>query len=350
MLGTIRFFLALLVLISHVPSSSMRLNLGVVSVILFYFISGFLMQKSYSRFVDNSANPVLDFYIDRVLKLFPQYIVIVIITFVSVIYFGNSKLVPIINQDITPYKVFLNVILILNNYVFEPFIIEGLTPHPIIPPTWSLSTELHFYLILPFIFFLKKRVFFILLLSIIIQFSSFLFSSHFFNSNNFGYRYIFGTLTIFIYGYSFSKENDLFFRNLAISIWVSFGLFLFVLLPTFILWENPLLQEILLGGFIALPLGYYFVYIKIQFRNFRKIDTLLGNLAYPIFITHFLAFYLVEKLLIIDNSYLPVFYISSIFLCLLISFLLHIFQIYIEKIRLRRRGFLSLREKNFNAD
>lgn len=350
MLGTIRFFLAFFVLISHLPGNQMKLNLGVVSVILFYFISGFLMEKSYSRFVDNSANPVLDFYTDRILKLFPQYIVIVILTFVSIIYFGNSQIVPIFNQDTTAYKVFFNTILILNNYIFEPFIIKELMPHPIVPPTWSLSTELHFYLILPFIFFLKGRVFLILLLSLIIQFSSFFFSNNYFNSNNFGYRYIFGTLTIFIYGYSFSKEKDLFFRNLAISIWMSFSLFLFIFLPTFNLWKNPNLQEILLGGFIALPLGYYFVYTKIQFKNFIKIDTLLGNLAYPVFITHFLAFYLVEKLLFIDNFYLPSFYISSIFLCLLISFLLHIFQLYIEKTRLKRRGFSSLREKGFNSD
>lgn len=90
MLGSIRFFLACFVLISHFPNNGMKLNLGVVSVICFYFISGFLMRKSFTRFQVNSKTPATDFYIDRVIKLFPQYIVIVLATFACISYFGKS--------------------------------------------------------------------------------------------------------------------------------------------------------------------------------------------------------------------------------------------------------------------
>lgn len=344
MLGTVRFILAFFVFISHFPQNGLKINLGVVSVILFYFISGFLMEKSYLRFLEYSKNPAIEFYIDRFLKLFPQYLIILILTIISIRHFGNSELITLFNQKITVDKIFINTILVLNNYIFEPFSINALIPHPIVPPTWSLSTEIHFYLLRPLIFYLHKKVALILFISLIIQFSSFFFSDGNFNSNNFGYRYIFGVLTVFIYGYSFSRRKDQFFRTLSKFIWINFSVFLFIVLPAFNLWRNPLVQEVIIGGFIALPLGYALVYLKLESNFFRKLDILLGSLAYPIFISHFLAIYLVEKLSSI-KIISPLFYMLSVTLCFIISFFLHFFQLYIEKFRTKKRGFESLREK-----
>lgn len=41
MLGTLRFSLAMLVMVSHLPSNMFELNYGVVSVVIFYIISGY---------------------------------------------------------------------------------------------------------------------------------------------------------------------------------------------------------------------------------------------------------------------------------------------------------------------
>ena len=321
----------------------MKLNTGVVSVICFYFISGYLMRKSYARFIINSSNPRIDFYIDRVIKLFPQYIVVVFITFFSIWYFGKSSVILLLNQDITLSKVLLNITLLPANYVFYPLSIDALTPHPIIPPAWSLSTEFHFYLLLPLIFALNKRFWILLLITTLgIQFSSFFFASGVFNSNSFGYKYIFGVLTVFLYGFSFAEKTDVFYKWVAILIWLAFTLFLFVVAPAFDIGKNPRVQEILFGGFIALPLGYYFTTVKIQ-ENYKKIDNILGDLAYPMFITHFLSFYLVEKLLTIPVANRVVFYISSVTLCIIISFLLSLLQKKVEIYRIKRRGFSSLK-------
>ena len=80
MLGLIRFALALAVLLSHVPGFDWALNPGVVAVICFYCISGYLMRCSYQRFTRLAQTPVRDFIVDRVLKLFPQYLVVLAIT------------------------------------------------------------------------------------------------------------------------------------------------------------------------------------------------------------------------------------------------------------------------------
>lgn len=343
MLGTIRFFLASFVVISHFPNSGMKLNLGVVSVICFYFISGYLMKKSYNRFVTNSQRPALDFYIDRVIKLFPQYILIVVFTFVCMSYFGKSQVIWFLNQDVTLSKVLLNLSLLPTNYVFEPFVINALKPHPVIPPAWSLATEFHFYLLLPLIFSLNKKLWVVLLVAVLcVQFISLFFASGAFNSDSFGYRYIFGVLSIFLYGFAFAESSDNFYRRACLLIWSIFTLFLFVITPAVGVWNNPVVQELLIGGFIALPLGYYFTTIKTS-KNYRGIDNMLGDLAYPMFISHFLSFYLVEKLFSVSIYNRPVFYASSIVLCILISILLSKVQNKIEIYRIKRRGFISLK-------
>ena len=343
MLGSIRFFLAFFVLLSHIPNNGMKLNLGVVSVICFYFISGYLMRKSYARFIVNSNKPALDFYIDRIIKLFPQYVLVVLITFVSIWYFGKSDAIKILNQDITLSKILVNLTLLPANYVFQPFVIDILKPHPIVPPAWSLATEFQFYLLLPLIFTLNKKYLLLLLMTtLVIQFSSFFFASGAFNSNSFGYRYIFGVLTVFLFGFSFAEKGDIFYKRISIFIWLVFTVFLFIISPAFNLWKNPYVQEVLFGGFLALPLGYYFITIKMHI-NYKRLDNFLGDLAYPMFISHFLSFYLVEKLFDIPVEYRVVYYILSISLCFFISFLLSLFQKKVEIYRIKRRGFSSLK-------
>ncbi len=327
---------------SHFPALGMSINLGIVSVICFYFISGYLMRKSYARFQENSCHPTIDFYIDRSIKLFPQYLIVVCITAACIHWLGPSERVPLLNQEITIDRMLLNIFLLPVNYVFEPLSIKGLLPHPLIPPAWSLSAEFHFYLLLPFIFLLKKRFWLLLLLITMgIQFSSFFFAAPEFNSNNFGYRYIFGVLTIFLYGFAFADNTNPFFKQMYLLIWAMFTIFLFLVAPAFTLWKNQWVQEILIGGFIALPVGYCFSKIKTR-GSYGNTDIILGKLAYPVFISHSLSFYLTEQLIPITSKYNLLYYIVSLLFCFIISFLLMLFQNRIETYRIRRRGFASL--------
>ena len=73
MLGLFRFILAWFVMLSHLPFSPFAIgfNGGVSAVILFYFISGYLMYFSFSRISFNSfKKKILFFYAKRILRLF----------------------------------------------------------------------------------------------------------------------------------------------------------------------------------------------------------------------------------------------------------------------------------------
>jgi len=72
-MGIFRLLLAISVLISHTQRTYFGLNLGVVAVISFLMLSGFVMtiliEKHY-----NSSRLVPSFYLDRAMRLQPQYL------------------------------------------------------------------------------------------------------------------------------------------------------------------------------------------------------------------------------------------------------------------------------------
>lgn len=341
MLGITRFSLAILVLLSHTTGAGFSFNPGVVSVIVFYFTSGYLMQRSYQRFVEHSDTPVRSFYADRILKLFPQYAVVVLASFAAIAWLGPAEHVLFLNQEPSLIKIALNLALLPANYVFAPLVIEPMLPHPIIPPAWSLSSEFHFYLLLPLIFLLPKRGFLALLcLTLSIQLAALFFSHGPFNSDNFGYRFIFGVLTFFLMGCAYAKSSNLFFLRVIQATWTIYLLMLLLVAPAFGIFANAHAMEVTLGAALAWPL----VSSALQTKTggwLKSVDFHLGRLAYPVFISHFLAFFLCEKLSGGQGQIglrIPL----SILICLIISILLVRLQTAVDSYRLQRRGFQSM--------
>ena len=343
MLGITRFVLALLVLLSHANGLDLSINLGVVAVIIFYFTSGYLMRCSYGRFVSHSNQPIRDFYLDRLLKLLPQYGLVVLVSFAAIAWLGPAQQVWLMNQQPALDKVLLNLALLPANYVFAPLTIEAMLPHPIVPPAWSLAAELQFYLLLPWICLLPRKGFLTLLaLSASIQIGALFFASGPFNSDNFGYRFIFGVLTFFLFGGLYASHEAAFQRQLARLIWLVYALLLLVIAPSCGLFEHPHVLEVLLGAVLAWPLLAAALHSRPREVWLKQADSLLGRLAYPIFIAHYLAFYLCEKLFGLTSgqqaAYLPV----ALLLCLGIAYGLVRLQDLIEAYRLQRRGFASM--------
>lgn len=349
MLGLVRFILAVLVLIMHFPYVYADYTFGMVAVFCFYFISGFFMKHSYGRFAQHSARPIVDFYMDRFIKLFPQYWLVVIVAFASIAIGGDSVLMPLMNQDISVAKVLLNLTLLPTNYVFPPLIIEALKPHPIVVPAWSLATEFHFYLLLPVIFILAKRWWLALLIStMLIQFGSIWLAAGTVYAYVFSYRYIFGVLTLFLFGYAFAARDQGFYRRVCWFIWLMFALFLFAIGPLFIFPRDIAIRTVFIGGFVALPLAYLGAALK-PTPLFKKVDKWLGSLAYPMFISHYLCFYWAEKLLQEKAGSALLFGVVSMVLCFVTSLGLAVFQQYFEAYRIRRRGFVSFQTRFVDA-
>ena len=344
MLGILRFILAMLVLLSHIPGLGMPLNPGVSAVILFYFISGYLMGRSYRRFQQHSQQPIRDFYLDRLLKLMPQYSVVVVLTFLLIYLLGPAQHTLFLNQAIEPLKVLLNLALLPANYVFEPLSIEAMLPHPIVPPAWSLASEFHFYLLLPLILLAGRRGFALIFAgAALIQVAALFHASGDFNSNNFGYRFIFGVLVFFLGGLAYGRREEPFYRRICQLYAAIYLSMLIAVAPGFDLYANPQVIELLLGATLAAPLLSAALSVKNLGRRWRMADDLLGRLAYPVFICHFLVFFCCEKLLgmtLTEDG--AVYVLTTMAGSVLVALLLIRLQAWVERYRIARRGFASM--------
>ena len=185
-MGILRTFLAITVVLSH--SYGHIFVGGRLAVQLFYIISGFLI--SYILIEAETYNSVRKFYWNRILRLFPAYYFISVLTFfvflIQLSYLDQVDFFETFNQLNLMGKIYLilsNIFIIGQDFAFfmgadagnlifksnyfnsEPVIYEGL----ISQITWTISLELTFYLIAPFILKDKKFLILILLLSILLR-------------------------------------------------------------------------------------------------------------------------------------------------------------------------------------
>ena len=72
-MGTLRFILALLVMLSHTGLTVGGLNPGVASVVVFYAISGYVMSALVAKHFSQPGQ-ASHFYIDRLARIYPQYL------------------------------------------------------------------------------------------------------------------------------------------------------------------------------------------------------------------------------------------------------------------------------------
>ena len=345
MLGLIRFVLAFAVLLSHVPGFTWALNPGVVSVICFYTISGYLMRRSVERFARFSSRPARAFLADRLLKLFPQYLVALAATVALLWAWGPSPEFWLLQQEPTLLKVLLNALLLPANYIFGPFVITELLPHPLVPPAWSLATEFHFYLLLPLLFRWRPLLLALLLATLAVQLFGFVHESPTLNSDSLGYRYLFGVLPVFLMGYLYADGSPASHR-LSMALWLLYALLAGCALAGMAIHQQRA-HEITLGATVALPLLVLAIASgrRALPATLKRWDERLGNLAYPVFITHCLAFYVVEHLAGMAVSATAGFVISAAAVCLAGSLALEQLQRRVERLRIGLRGFASMKQE-----
>src|SRR5438105_15163327 len=72
-MGTLRLVLAVLVLLSHADVRVAGYNPGVVAVVVFYLISGYVMA-GLIRSHYAAPGRIVGFYADRALRIYPQYL------------------------------------------------------------------------------------------------------------------------------------------------------------------------------------------------------------------------------------------------------------------------------------
>ena len=170
-LDSIRFFAALIVYIGHGISPSYQylpiqntiweqflnvISIGPIGVYMFFVLSGFLITYLLiSEYEINKKISLKNFYIRRILRIWPLYFLIIVFAFGIIPFItyltGTYKPAP---SKIIYYLTFLSnfdiIRLLQNNLGF-------INPFPQVV-TWSVSVEEQFYLFWPLIFvFIPKR-------------------------------------------------------------------------------------------------------------------------------------------------------------------------------------------------
>ncbi|MEO8761764.1 MAG: acyltransferase [Bacteroidia bacterium] len=338
-LNGLRFIAALLVIIHHVEQiknifgvknfweNSTIQVIGKLGVILFFVLSGFLITYLLlEERRETKTISIKDFYIRRILRIWPLYFLIIILGFfilpkISFFHLGNlSKLVTV---DLAVK--FCLFVFFLPNVALAMF-----SPVPFAAQAWSVGIEEQFYLIWPLLmkYIKQKQIFF--------------------------YIIIIGYIFMNIFGFNFVKTH-LFYDDVidtVAGIWSGFsidcmaigGLFALYLhekntainflFKNYVQWFTIILLVILISVGLKIPYVHYEVY-AILFgiviinlaANPKSVLNLennffiyLGKISYGLYMFHPIAIFISIKLLLLLNlNFIGLQYILSISLAIFIS-------------------------------
>lgn len=154
-LTSLRFFAALLVLFSHFVfwgrSDSPALNgvyglffrQGACGVTFFFILSGFILTHAYERPLKEGTIPISTYLYRRVARIYPLHLMVGL-TFLAYLMW---------RADLPPARAVLLNLALLHSWFPDPLVHYSLNG-----PSWSLSDELFFYALFPWLVKLSQRL------------------------------------------------------------------------------------------------------------------------------------------------------------------------------------------------
>ncbi|MFJ7284604.1 acyltransferase family protein [Pseudomonas sp. NPDC099000] len=270
-MGAYRLLLAILVAVSHMGKTFAGLNPGVVAVISFLIISGFVMTSLIERNYKTPQKIGL-FYMDRALRLYPQFL----------FYFLTSCAVIYCLLPGTPQAAELMLGNIAASLTMVPlgFYMFGVAGSLILPPAWSLGLEMCFYLVIPFLLIYKSRD-----VAFAVSVAVFMTAClGFINTDVYGYRLLPGVLFMFLCGSYLYKPQA---KGLAIAASTAVvAALMFAAIEAGLIERRPFNAEVTAGIALGIPAVYVLTKLK-----FHRVDELLGNISYGVFLNHFVVMY-----------------------------------------------------------
>lgn len=277
MLGSYRIVLALLVALSHIDTTIEGLNPGVIAVVCFYLVSGYVMTgliRTHYAKIDKAWY----FYLDRILRLFPHYLAIASITFAWFVLTGSHT--DYLKTQPSSFNIISNLLVVPQNY----FMFNNASDFALVPPSWSLGAEIQFYLVLPFVLLLNLRKA-VMIFSTLVYLCAVI---GFIDTEWFGYRLLPGVLFMFVLGsllFDLHQSSALGYHGEHLVYGVIATVFV---LAVFLSHGHELYlsynRETMLGliiGFAALN--------SLARRTRHYLDDAFGNLSYGVFLNHFLV-------------------------------------------------------------
>lgn len=294
-MGFLRFCLAIAVVLSHAGFSLLGFNIGVMAVVVFYAISGYVMSALIAKHFASAADTG-HFYLDRLSRIYPQYAFYAGGAALWLFTVGHPTHFLILNPQ--PSDWLNNLLVVPLNY----FMFNGSDRFTLVPPAWSLGAELLFYALAPWLWRHWHLAVALGLASLGVQALAW---HGLLNSDWWGYRLLPGVLWVFVLGMALQRSHAVargpvaerpLTPNRAHLLAIGAPLAALVVgwyLSVQGLLVKPYHREVLTGLALAIPLLH-----ALSQRQFspvwQRLDNRLGDLSYGIFLNHFLVIWVFD--------------------------------------------------------
>jgi peptidoglycan/LPS O-acetylase OafA/YrhL len=285
-MGFFRFFLAALVVASHMGIMISGLNPGVSAVVVFYFLAGSVVMRLWQRLRKTEGHTMRPFLVDRFWRIAPMYYFILGIALAVWLAGAESFFLSGLGGEGLAKELASNLLVLpLNYYMFS-----GVDAATLIPPAWSLAVELQFYLLMPFLLSSQRRLFLALGASLAL-FS--LAQGPWLNTDVFGYRLLPGVLFIFLCGALLESRDSPAGKWVVLLVWAGVSAYAWVLFTLLPEWHAPFNREVALGFATGIPLVVAIA--RLSFRGMMyTANRYAGVLSYGVFLGHFPVIWMYE--------------------------------------------------------
>ncbi len=267
-MGYYRLFLAYVVAFSHVGFDTGGFNPGEAAVVSFFLLSGYVMTALIDKHYKD-IRKVGRFYVDRALRLYPQFLVYALATIIGAECFGLRHYwmpnAPSLSSD-------------LAQLAMLPLGLQERFSAILMPQGWSLSLELIFDNIFPFVLINRHR-------RAVALWSATIFILGYIGTLTpdwFCYRLPPGVLFVFILGSWIYRPEHERGRAFVVGAFVVAAILLVCGLSVFP--RRAVVSDVLFG----LIVGLLVLFGLSKLRDLGALDRLAGDLSYGVFLNHYL--------------------------------------------------------------
>jgi peptidoglycan/LPS O-acetylase OafA/YrhL len=328
MFGFLRLTLAACVVLFHAGNSPFGVRMGVSAVIIFFMLSGYAMSGLYSSRFGTLKN-AHHFYIERVIRIAPQYYFYLILTFIMLfgfeLWFSGFPA-----RKLEWVDVFSNITLIpMGLTIYFPALLN----FALIGQAVSLANEMIFYLLVPIIFVYRLSTVLACVVSLVLFCLA---TQSEISIVAYSYNYLPGPLIFFIIGHFLYKKAWLGLAGSVVPLLVN---------QIILIQQGEMKSGFNLDIYIGLWVGLMTIYLLMHLKP-NKIDHILGNASYGCFLGHYVMLIAFRHYHIFDNNLL-MFSVSLLSISILAGFISHYL---VEFPTIRYRHFWRNKNLMFRPD